>query len=579
VRVRDLPRRAARFDDQDLIADLTAWLRLPHPTCTDPDCKYWQPLRGVQAASLAEAWQVRGLVGPQRVGAGKTLEDYALPIVLEARRPMILTFSNLIYPLEVEFAHFARHYRAPDPWPYIEAYETLSRDYGDVDGLTLLDRYLPDLLICDEAQRLAPHDSATSRKVRRFMASHPETMFVALSGTLMNRSLREYAHLLAWALKDGAPVPRDKHALEDWANALDAKVSELAEVDPGMLLTLALPEDRDPDPRVTARRGYGRRLAETPGIVMYGEQYAGASLLIREKEFATSGPIEHAFSVLRDRWELPDETTLADGMAITAVAQEYVQGFYYVWSPAAPESWKAPRAAWHKVCREIIRTNKRGIDSEGQVADYATSGRAPKNERWEEAARRYAEWERVRPTFVPNPIAVWLDEGPVHEAAEWLRKHKRGIAWVEHTAFGAKLAKLAKTKYYGEGGMAPDGEYIESSRGRGIVASIRANSVGRNLQVHYSDNLICVPPSTGKGWEQLLGREHREGQTEDQVTADCVTGCYENVNAWLQAREDAACTADIMNPMKIMLCDLDMPSYSDLERRSKRQGEYRYKRD
>lgn len=583
VRVRDLPRRVVDFDDADLIADMTAWLRLPRPTCTKADCKYRKPLRGVQAVTLADAWQVRGIVAPQRVGAGKTLEAFALSTVLQARRPMILTFSNLTRPLEAEFAHLAKHYRAPDPWPYIEAYETLSRDYGDVDGMTLLDRYLPDLLICDEAQRLADLTTATGRKVARFMRAHPETMFGVFSGTLTNRSLREYAHLLVWALKGNAPVPRESRALNDWANALDSKVSDLQLVDPGALTSLATPEDKDSDPRVTARRGYRRRLADTPGIVIYGEQFDGASLLVKELEPpGLDGPLAHGFDCLRTYWELPDGTTLGDGMAVSAVAQSLALGFYYRWNPIAPEWWKAPRAAWHKICREIIATNKRGIDSEGQVAEYATSGLAPKNERWGEALRRWQEWEKVRREFTPNPETVWLDKGPLEHVAAWARKHKRGIVWVEHVAFGNALAKLAGAKYYGEGGIAADGEYIEAAKGRPVIASWRANSVGRNLQVHYSDNLITYPMSTGKAWEQLLGRTHREEQTEDQVTADVTTGCFENVNAWLQALEDSAYTADTMNPMKILTCDKDMPDQDELERRGKNKNKNmmkRYKRE
>lgn len=582
VRVRDLPRRVVNFEDAELIADMTAWLRLPRSTCTKADCKYRKPLRGVQVVSLADAWKVRGLVAPQRVGAGKTLEIYALPTVLVARRPMILTFSNLIHTLETEFAHLAKHYRMPDPWPYIESYETLSRDYGDVDGMTLLDRYLPDLILCDEAQRLADITTATGRKFARFMRAHPETMLGVFSGTMTNRSLREYAHLLVWALKEGAPVPRDKRALEDWANALDSKVSDFALVDPGALATLATPEDKDPDPRVTARRGYRRRLAETPGIVIYGEQYDGASLLVRELEPDYNGQIAHGFDCLRSRWELPDGTTLGDGMAVSAAAQEMALGLYYRWDPIAPDWWKVPRAAWHKICREIIRTNKRGIDSEGQVAEFALSGNAPKNERWEEALRRWTEWDAVRGQFVPNPTSVWLDRGPLEMIAAWARKHKRGIVWVEHIAFGQALAKVTGAKYYGEGGLASDGEYIESAKGRPIVASWRANSVGRNLQHHYSDNLITYPPSTGKGWEQLLGRTHREEQTEDQVTVDVITGCFENVSAWLQALEDSAYTADTMNPMKILTCDLDMPDQDELERRGKSKNvniKNRYRRE
>ena len=47
-------------------------------------------------------------------------------------------------------------------------------------------------------------------------------------------------------------------------------------------------------------------------------------------------------------------------------------------------------------------------------------------------------------------------------------------------------------------------------------ASIAVHGTGKNLQA-WSNQLVISPPSSGKAWEQLLGRMHRTGQQADEV--------------------------------------------------------------
>jgi hypothetical protein len=70
----------------------------------------------------------------------------------------------------------------------------------------------------------------------RFLADHPGCRFAALSGTLMSRSLRDFAHLSKRALGDLSPAPHTGNVVEEWGLALDEKVERFMRLEPGALL-------------------------------------------------------------------------------------------------------------------------------------------------------------------------------------------------------------------------------------------------------------------------------------------------------------------------------------------------------
>src|SRR5581483_9795325 len=78
---------------------------------------------------------------------------------------------------------------------------------------------------------------------------------------------------------------------------------------------------------------------------------------------------------------------------------------------------------------------------------------------------------------------------------------------------------------------------------RPIIASIKANSAGRNLQ-GWTQNLISSIPTEAAVWEQLLGRTHRDGQQADEVQVNTLFGCFEHIDGWRKAVELAEATQD-----------------------------------
>jgi hypothetical protein len=533
-RIRALPRRLWDTYAEGLADELTAILKTPNGTMR---------LRPVQAVALAEIGTVRGLFAPIRVGAGKTLVSLLAPVCAFASRPLLLVPASLVGKTKRDEAILRAHWTLP-PFVRIMSYEWLGR----VQAAEALDDYQPDLIVADEVHRLKNPRAACTRRVRRFMGNHPDTGFVAMSGTVTKRSIKDFAHILKWTHEPAqAPVPRWHGDLELWADALDERKGQTRRADPGALMVLCDEQERaewPADPRRTARRAFRRRLVETPGVVATKETPIDASIQVRGVEPKPSSDIDDAFARLRYRWETPDGWPIADGLAMFRHARELALGFYYVWDPRPPRHWLEARKAWAAFVRGILR-HSRTLDSELQVRQR--HGDAPE----------CVEWLAVRDEFKPNTIPQWLDASVVEFCAAWAFKNK-GIVWTEHRCFGEVIHSLG-VPYYGRKGETHRGDMIEDHRpDRPLAASIASNSTGRNLQAWHR-NLIASMPANGMQTEQLFGRTHRDGQLADEVSFDVITSCAEHVGAFWQAVRDCEFVLDSTgSPQKLLVADVDI---------------------
>lgn len=595
LRIATLPRRRWSEDDPetiDLAARMSVLLRLPGSTA-----ELWP----VQAIALADLYECGGLFAPIPVGGGKTLVTFLAPVAYGMKRPILLVPHKLVEKTIRDFRRLALDWRSPESF-YIESYEMLSRDYADGDDeVSLLDQYGPDGLLCDEVHWLKNPRAARTKKFNRFRARHPEIPFAGLSGTTGNRSLGESVHIQTWALGAGAPAPKGGYAIKEWCSALDVGIER--RIHPGALLDFATDEDYvdAPDELTVARRGYRRRFVETPGIVAYAKPYDLASLSVTEVGPPAYGPAtETAFAKLRDDWELPDGTTLEDGkiavsrdapglalengMAVAAAARSLALGFYDTWDPPPPPTWMAARKAWHKACRVVLSTNRRGLDSAEHVARAAL--RDELRDGWPRARATLERWRAVRPSYRPKTKAVWIDDAAIRFVESWMvvatKRGEPGIVWVDRIAFAERLAKITGALFYHRAGFAGKA-FIDDSRPGGrragaagcIIASVEANAEGRNLQEHWSNNFVVSPPSTGQKWNQLLGRTHRHGQPADEVSCDALIGCREHVTAWLSAMADGYFTVDTSGlPSKLLYCDATMPDDAELDRRTGTTARY-----
>lgn len=543
-RVIDLPRRQWGDDRAEWLSDA---LRTPGGT---------QTLRPIQTAALVELGSEGGLFAPIRVGGGKTLISLLAPVVSFAARPLLLVPASLIDKTRHDEAAYRADWQL-GPWIKIMSYEWLGRS----QAAEALELWQPDLIIADEAHRLKNPKAACTRRVRRYMNEHPTTTFVAMSGTITKRSIKDYAHILHWCIQPGAaPLPRTYNDLELWADALDERKGQLKRADPGALIRLCNPQEiqlwENGGARRAARLAFRRRLQDTPAIVCSDETPIDASITITELyPDRDMSEIDRAFETLRGAWETPDGWPIVDGLGMFRHARELALGFYYVWDPRPPKVWLEARKEWAAYAREILK-HSHTLDSELQVREA------------HEDSPECQAWLAIRDSFEPNTVPVWISDDVIDVCASWMDRTGGGIVWTEHTCFAERLSRLTGAPYHGRQGLDAHGRSIEqASRMRPLIASIASNGTGRNLQA-WSRNLITSMLANGLQTEQLIGRTHRDGQLQDTVSFDILTTCAEHVGAFWQAWRDCHYVADSTGaPQKLLLADLNMASATDVAKR------------
>lgn len=502
-------------------------------------------LRPAQVAALTEVYDYGGSLGVIGLGHGKTHITALTPTLTGAQRPVLVAPAKLREKTARDFKRIRQDWIVHPRIEFI-SYEQLSR----IKGRELLEHIQPDLLMCDEVHALARLDSGRTKVIRRYMRQHPETIFVGLSGTISNRSLKQFWHLLMWALKpELMPLPRNWKELELWAAAVDEKVAEEDRVAPGALLLLAnhLP-DTDDAPLVRARQGLRDRLRSTPGYVATVDTGVEASISLELVKPRKSAVVEEALIALRDTKMTPNGIECVTPMELWRYARTIGCGFYYEWVPPAPEEWLVARKNWTRYVRHALDGSTK-YDTPEQVAAAVTRGHLDTPFSWEDKAtgktlkahpRVLQEaWQGIRPTYEYQVEPRWLDEAYMRWiVAEFMKpKDEPMIFWTEHVAIGQKLHELSGAPYCRERGLDGRGRFIEDLAGQHVIASVKGCGEGTNLQPWHRNFVISCEP-VGRTWEQMVGRTHRAGQLADNVEILVLVACHEQEAGFEQAVAD-----------------------------------------
>jgi hypothetical protein len=492
----------------------------------------------VQAAALRDLYEWKGLFAPIGVGFGKALISLVAPELLDAERPILLVPASLRDQTKRKvIPQMKKHWKLSDKLRII-GYEEL----GLAKNAELLNQIEPDLIIADECHKLTNTKAGRTRRVARWMKEHPDTMFVALSGTITRRSLRDYWHIALWCLKiDQTPLPLYWRELQDWADALDEGVPPERRAAPGALLRLCSLELKTDPITLTmrsesAREGFQRRLTETPGVVATSDTELGTSLIVSERKVQPSLLMRAHLERLWKKWELPNGDLVTEAVDLWRHGRELACGFFYRWDPAPPIEWMDARREWKKYVRETLSHNRRNLDTELQVWNECERNEKAGALRWD-GVSIFLAWRDIKDTFQPNSVPVWEDDFLVQDVAEWLREKQPGIAWIEFPSFGERVAAASGFPFFGAGEKAS--REIADVQGP-IIASVRAHGEGKNLQDRYARNLVVTCPPSGKTWEQLFGRTHRNGQLADEVIFEIYQHTDDLKKGFSQARADAA---------------------------------------
>lgn len=520
-RVLNLPQRDAESIGVQIAEPLSKRLRRPGGAMT---------LRPLQAVALAEAYDLRGLLALLPVGEGKTLITYLLPFLIDAVNPILLIPAGLEDKTRRDFYALSKHWVNPTNYTTV-SYELISRRpelLADID---------PDVIICDEADALKNTKAACTRRVRRYLRDRSRAgkpiSFYALSGTLTNRSFKDWWHIQQWALPPQLhPLPFSFPVVQSWCAALDEKVDSPRA--PGELARFA---GNGAASVAEIRTAYGKLLRGVPGVIGSADGSSVDASLRIECVHAINAVIEDALAEMRRTWCTPGGEEFSEASDLWRHAREIANGFYYRWDPPPPKQWLEPRREFHAFVRSIL-AGSRTLDTMSQVvAAYPDD-------------KRVSDWYAVKDSFTPNTVPVWFTDDVIAEAAQWAQDNN-GLVWVEHKAVGERIA----LPYFGEGGLDSAGNYIEDHNGPAAVSSIACRR-GLNLQYKWSNNLVLNAQPVGRFYEQMIGRTHRFGQSADVVFVRMIFSAQEQRDGFEQARRDAEYIQQVTS-QKQKLCFAD----------------------
>lgn len=511
----------------------------------------------IQAQMLHEIGLVNGLLGAVAVGAGKTIAGILAIFMLRAEdsssgnrvvtgrceTALLLVPPSLIEQLWIDYRLLREHFEVPSlivhgapaeipaqmikgyPVLHVLAYSRLSLPTSS----DLLRRIAPDAIICDEVDRMKdPGSAGTSRVLRRF-GEKGDTRFCGWTGSLSDKSISEFAHLAALALRENSPLPLDPDAVKDWGRALDAVDNPAP---PGALGQLCLPNEEVCTE--TAREGFYRRFSETPGIVVGGGDVVLAAGTNTEIELVlqTREPpripaeVEECLRSIRG-FIRPDGEELIDALAMAKCALEAACGLYYRWVFPRGErkevilEWLAARKDWNRSLRHKLLPREEWLDSP-QLCEHAAGrawgDRAPDPSRPDWKAEHWPRWRDIKDQVKPKTEAVRVHDFLARDAANWAHQH-RGIVWYDIVEMGLWVSELAKLPMHAGGKDA--GKRIRGEQGdRSIIASLDSHGRGRNgLQNIFAEQLIVNAPASATRWQQWAGRLYRRGQSSEQIAS------------------------------------------------------------
>jgi CheY-like chemotaxis protein len=547
-RIREAQR--ARWQDAVDLAEgtrkLTAWLKMPGGS---------KELKQSQAATLRALHDRRGAFCPLLPGEGKSLIAMAAPTVVPCKRPLMLVPANARSKTLREHARdYAPHFRL---LPLLEvtsanrdALERVRRgrypvvSYQSIAASNwenFLTSYAPDLIVLDECHMAKSTGSKVTRRLSRFVRATTPVV-LAMSGSIENRSLREYAHVMRWCLGDASPLPRSVEELQRWCWAIDEKVADGARLDPGALLTLSPPNpeaealleaEGTHTPLNLARLRYGDRLTSTAGVVASSGGLPPIGLNAEILHVPADAVTQKYVNTMRATWETPCGLPFEQALELWRHEREMSCGLYQRWREQPPAEWLGARKAWSAGAREKLQHSKK-YDSAMDLANALDRGELIDPE----LARLLADWRAVRDMFKPATEPVWFSEVMLHAAAQWLAEENQGICWVHHAAFGARLSQMTGLPYFSTNAADARGRQVDQVSNTAIIASIQACGVTWNLQ-HHSRNLVITCPTTGRMMEQMIARTHRPGQEADEVALSFARMLEGDGRALEQAKADA----------------------------------------
>jgi hypothetical protein len=336
----------------------------------------------------------------------------------------------------------------------------------------LLNRLNPDVLILDEGQKTKRvFSAACARRIARFLATNVLCKVAVLSGSVMHRSVLDYAHMLVWALRQYSPVPRSQAAWQRFA----------------------LDVERDP-------KAWLEKLRETPGVFLdEAPSWSGRiSLGIRELPLLLPDAYERAETT----GVAPDGWTCTEQWASDELQRQLAWGFFMGRDPRPSLTLLDARRTWAR-CVDNARSYGLADTEKGARSHYPEA---------------YAQWQAAQAAEPEGKaVAEWLADPPIPEAQPGT------LIFVHHVALGEKLSALTGWPYHREGTLDANGVKLAAATAPVVLASISACREGVDGAQFTRSHMIWLEPQPdARVFQQGIARLARQGQPADEVTVEIV---------------------------------------------------------
>lgn len=506
----------------------------------------------VQATSLYEFVQMGGAFIGALPGTGKTLISLLACTLANLHwgihRVLLVVMASGRDQTHSDFSKLCTVWRAP-VLPQVETYAQIGQpgngyflcgcdkcrkgaedDGSIVDGAGLR----PQLTILDESDMVRNEQSAVHRRVHRLHDNHPtpEIRHMSMTGTPMRHTMRNFRRPMIWALGPNAPVPYDYLTTDAICSAIDNKPKNGMRRDPGVLRQLIVGDVPEGEGLLDAiRDGYGRRISETPGVIITTKASTSTPVNIRIIQAPDDPVLEQEFYRYASTGTTPDGWLLADPLSRTRYETELSAGYYSAYDPRPPEEWTTKRKAWLRFVKEAIDRSQRSppaLDSEKEVA-----------KRYKHSPV-YIEWKEIQSIYDPkkHQVCIEVSRSVLTFAVQWIRLNSPALIWVQQTWTGEMLSMLSGVPFYGGKGKTTGGDYICDQNGsQSAILSAHANRRQRNLQA-WQRNLIVAPEHSDERLEQQISRTSRRNQ-KHAVSIDFLVSANASIKALESAVQEA----------------------------------------
>lgn len=462
---------------------------------------------------------------------------------------------------------------------YIFTYPLLSSK----DAEELLYLVNPGKIVCDEVHHVRHPAAARTQRLFRYFRDFPNTEFSCLSGTITNKSIKDYYHLIRTALKANCPLPLITELLNQWADILDSGAEETESPDAGAPLIPIIewakfnfPEEPISINLEGFRSAFKLRLNHAPGVVSSGDLDIGTSLTICTapvpdyKNAPGFKQLQELMDQVELAWKTPSGDEIEHAFHKWKYLYELTSGFYNQLAWPTPETYALRKniseqeafiilekaREQHDAEQEYVKVMRRWIYDKqlpGLDTPLLVASELARNGDKTVATEVYTAWRYAKALeFVGCPVrdslAVRVCDYKIREAVKWaseyVPKGEGALMWVFHEEPGLwlyeYLFKAGLDPLYCPAGNASNVGIIDKKNaGRIIVASTPAHGEGKNLQ-HFRHNYFLQWPRNASKAEQALGRTHRTGQTADELWM------FTNTTTDFDENNFAACCIDAL---------------------------------